>query len=253
MRKNIFDKLKNINPVWFLIAILALFIGIPLGIFLYFYISIELPQIADTFADYSKLFAIVGIGLLVIIVFSFFLLPLIIFLIKRVACYFSLWSACKKNTIKFKITRFPLASLFGIKEKEDIMISTPDETYCIHFIDMVFRARRGFTLISEKEYCIANMRVEMGGYGGGFIKGRHSFPMMFAISSTPKSYTTYAFPTFDTSKGKHIIMVHPTPNHALYIDRTSDKDGKKEIYSGYTVGNITYYNAKNFIKLLKKS
>ena len=70
MKKNIFDKLKNINPIWFVIAFLVLIVGIPLGIFLYFYISIELPQIADTFADYSKLFAIVGIGLLVIIVFS---------------------------------------------------------------------------------------------------------------------------------------------------------------------------------------
>ena len=97
------------------------------------------------------------------------------------------------------------------------------------------------------------MRVEMGGYGGGFMKGRHSFPMMFAASSTPKSYTTYAFPKFDDSKGKHIVMVHPTPNHALYIDRTSDKDGKKEIYSGYNIGNIYYYSIHGFKKYLKRN
>lgn len=71
MKKNIFDKLKNANPIWFVVAFLLLVIGVPLGIFLYFYISIELPQIAETFADYSKLFAIVVVGLLVIIVFSF--------------------------------------------------------------------------------------------------------------------------------------------------------------------------------------
>ena len=244
---------KNINPIWILIAILLLVIGMPVGAVTYFYVSLNSSMIAEILYNFRYVYIVAIAFPLFIVVFAFVLLPVLRFIFKRIACYFSLWFSCKLNKFRFKITRFPFASLFGISEKEDVMVSTSDETYCIHFIDMVFRARRGFTLVDEKEYCIANMRVEMGGYGGGFIKGRHSFPMIFAISSTPKSYTTYAFPEFDTSKGKHIIMVHPTPNHALYIDRTSDKDGKKEIYSGYTVGNITYYKAKNFIKLLKKS
>ncbi|MBE6607847.1 MAG: hypothetical protein E7633_04780 [Ruminococcaceae bacterium] len=244
---------KKINPIWFLIGILAIFVGIPIGIFLYFYIGIQLPLISESFYDYRYVWIVAIAGLLSITIFSFILLPIVLFLIKRIICYFSLWFVCKKNGLAFKITRFPLASLWGISEKEDIKVSASDENYCVHFIDMVFRARRGFTLINEKEYCIAQMRVEMRGFGGGFIKGKYSFPMVFAVSSTPKAYTTYAFPDFDDSKGKHIIIVHPTPNHVLYIDKTSDKDGKSEIHSGYSVGNITYYEAEDFVKLLKQT
>ncbi len=244
---------KNINPIWFLIAILLLVIGIPLGVIIYFYVSLNFSLISETLYDYRYVWLVAIVGLFIITIFSFILIPIVLFLIKRISCYFSLWFVCKKNGLAFKITRFPFVSLWGISEKEDITISTSDETYCIHFIDMVFRARRGFTLISEKEYCIADMRVETGGYGGGFIKGSYSFPMVIATSSAPKAYTTYAFPDFDDSNGKHIIIVHPTPNHALYIDKTSSEDGKKEIYSGYSVGNITYYKANNFIKHLNRT
>ena len=244
---------KNINPIWFVIAILTLIVGIPLGVIIYFYVSLNFPLISETLYDYRYVWLVAIVGLLVIVIFSFILFPIVLFLIKRISCYFSLWFVCKKNGLAFKLTRFPLASLWGISEKEDIKVSTSDENYCVHFIDMVFRARRGFTLINEKEYCIAEMRVEMRGSGGGFIKGQYCFPMVFAASSTPKAYTTYAFPDFDDSKGKHIIIVHPTPNHALYIDKICGKDGKREIYSGYSVGNITYYSIHGLKKLLDRN
>ena len=56
---------KKINPIWFLIGILAIFVGIPLGIFLYFYIGIQLPLILETFHDYRYVWLVAIVGLLV--------------------------------------------------------------------------------------------------------------------------------------------------------------------------------------------
>ncbi len=248
--KNIFEKLKNANPLYFLFGIIALILGVPLVVFISFYASVEFPHFAEDFVRSFKALAVLGVGLLVLVALFFLVLPILLFVIKRINCYFSLWLMCRKNGKSFKIIRFPFASLFGVKQEEDIKISSSEETYCVHFIDLVFRARRGFTLINENEYCIAKMRSDTRGLGGGFIKGQYNFPTVSSHSSVPKAYKTYTFPDFNDSKGKHIIIVHPTPNHCLFVDKTLGDKGIKPIYNGYNIGKIHYYSIRGFKKIL---
>ena len=54
-------------------------------------------------------------------------------------------------------------------------------------------------------------------------------------------------PEFDKNDGKHIIMLDPPTMDVRYIDNIT-----KPLFSGYSIGNITYYEAKDFIKLLKR-
>lgn len=252
MKKHIFEKLKNANPLYFLLAVIALIVGVPLVVFLIAYVKLESASLVEDFTNIVKVIAIIGTGVLAITVSFFVVLPIVLFVIKRISCYFSLWLICRKHGKKFKITRFPFASLFGINKREDILISFSDEIYCVHFIDMLFRSRRGFILINENEYCIAKMRPDMGGIGGGFIKGQYNYPNISAVSSSPKSYKTYSFPNFDDSRGKHIIVVHPTPNHALTVDRSMPENGMKPIHSGYGVGKIHYFSLVGLKALIKR-
>lgn len=212
----------------------------------------EFAHFAEDFVRITRALAVVGAGVLILVVAFFFVIPILLFVIKRMNCYFSLWLICRKNGYSFKVARFPFASLFGVKQKEDIKISSSGETYCVHFIDLVFRAHRGFMLIDEKEYCIAKMSVEMRGVGGGFIKGQYNFPNVLATSSSPKSYKIHSFPDFDDNKAKHIIIVHPTPNHCLRVDKMSGDNGMKPIYDGYSIGEIHYYSIRGFNEYLKK-
>ena len=153
--KSIFEKLKNANPLYFLFGIIALVLGVPLVVLLIAYVKLESASLAEDFTNIIKAIAIIGTGALAITVSFFVVLPIVLFVIKRTSCYFSLWLICRKHGKDFKITRFPFASLFGINEMEDVLISSSDGTYCVHFVDMLFRARRGFTLIDQNRYCIA--------------------------------------------------------------------------------------------------
>ena len=141
---------------------------------------------------------------------------------------------------KFKLKRLPLASLFGVKSKEDICIICGDKKYLIHFVDVVGRARV-FTLIDDRTY-------EVSKTGSGDIS---QMPLGAArIVSTDRVILKgrrKRIPEFDENAGEHIILLDPPTMEVRYIDSIP-----KPLFSGYSVGNITYYEAKGFIKLLKR-
>ena len=56
---------KNINPIWFVIAILTLIVGIPLGVIIYFYLSLNFSLISETLYDYRYVWLVAIVGLLV--------------------------------------------------------------------------------------------------------------------------------------------------------------------------------------------
>ena len=239
---------KNINPIWILIAILLLVIGMPVGAVVYFYVSLNSSMIAEILYNFRYVYIVAIAFPLFIVVFVFILLPVLRFIFKRIACYFSLWFSCKMNKFKFKITRFPFASLYGIRVKEDIRIKNKDKTFCIHFIDIVGRGRV-FSIVNANEYDIARTTPDapkrLGApYYGGVTGAR----IAVVLSSTINSGETRKFPEFDPSIGEHIIMLDPLPMEVRYVDGAASKS----LFSGYSIGNITYYEAKDFIKLLKR-
>ena len=189
--------------------------------------------------DYIKGFmTLIWFALAVGLVFIF---PSFIrFAFKRIKCYIKLFAVCSKEGYKFKLKRLPFVSLFGVKTKEDICITRGDDKYLIHFIDVVGRARV-FTLIDDRTYDISKTAP------GNVSK----MPMHTArLTSTERVILNgrqKTIPEFDKNDGKHIIMLDPPTMDVRYIDNIT-----KPLFSGYSVGNITYYEAKDFIKLLKR-
>ena len=189
--------------------------------------------------DHIKGFmTLIWLALAVVLVFVF--ASFITFVFKRIKCYIKLFAVCSKEGYKFKLKRPPFASLFGMKTKEDICITRGDDKYLIHFIDVVGRARV-FTLIDDRTYDISKTAP------GDVSK----MPMYDArLTSTERVILNgrqKTIPEFDENDGKHIIMLDPPTMDVRYIDNIT-----KPLFSGYSVGNITYYEAKDFIKLLKR-
>lgn len=190
--------------------------------------------------DYIKDFmTMIWFALVVGLVFIF---PSFIrFAFKRIKCYIKLFAVCSKEGYKFKLKRPPFASLIGMKIKEDICITRGDEKYLIHFIDVVGRARV-FTLIDDKIYDVSKTAADNASIT----------PMFDARLTSAKRVildgSKQTIPEFDPSIGAHIIILDPLPMEVRYIDGAASKS----LFSGYSVGNITYYEAKDFIKLLKR-
>ena len=198
----------------------------------------KIPLVADTVERLTAWKNLLWLVLAILLVLIFF--SLIIFAFKRIKCYIRLCSVCSKEGYKFKLKRIPLASLFGVKNKEDICIICGDKKYLIHFVDVVGRARV-FTLIDDKTYDVSKTAA------GNVSK----MPMYTArLTSTERVMLNgrqKTIPNFDKSAGEHIILLDPPTMEVRYIDSIP-----KPLFSGYSVGNITYYEAKGFIKLLKR-
>ncbi len=164
----------------------------------------------------------------------------ITFVFKRIKCYIRLSAACSKEGCKIKLKRFPLASLFGMKTKEDICITRGDKKYLIHFIDVVGRARV-FTLIDDKTYDVSKTAAANASITPLF-DARLTSAERVILNGHRKT-----IPEFDKNDGEHIIMLDPPTMESRCIDGIT-----KPLFSGYSVGNITYYEAKDFIKLLRR-
>ncbi len=238
------------------IAFLTIFTVIaPYLLYLLFVFIARIVEIANDIEYYILIFrsfALIGLWITLFFVAWFFVLPVVLFVFRRMRCYFSLFFVCRKSGFKMKLKRLPFRSLFGPDSGGDIEITGSGESFALHFIDVVFRAHRGFNLISDKEYSIIKRAPSHGIWGGGFNRGKFLFPIAVSYSSMPISYTVRSFPEFDTQNSKHIIIVHPTPNHCVFTDRSAGEEGTRPVYNGYSIGNVTYYSIHGFLKFLKR-
>ena len=163
------------------------------------------------------------------------------FISKRIKFYIMLSSVCSKEGCKFKLKRLPFVSLFGVKYREDICITRGDKKYLIHFIDIVGRAMV-FTLIDDKTYDVSKTAADNASITPMFDMRLNSAKRVILDGSKQ------TIPEFDKNDGEHIIILDPLPMEVRYIDSSVPKP----LFSGYSIGNITYYEAKDFIKLLRR-
>lgn len=170
------------------------------------------------------------------------------FLFKRIVFYVKLFIVSIRRKHKISLKRFPFASLLGLRAKEDILIKNKEKTFCIHFIDVIGRARV-FSLVNENEYNIARTTPDAPkSLGAAYFGGASGAKLAAVMSSTISSGKTIKFPKFDTNVGEHIVILDPLPMEVRYIDNGVPKP----LFSGYNIGDITYYESKDFIKLLKR-
>ncbi len=214
-----------------------------------FFLSSKIPLTETPIVSQILAYVTIILFVSVLLTVYFFTFPLIRLVLLRVVVYFRLFGSALRLKFKFKIKRFPLASLFGIRTKEDVCIANKENVFCIHFIDVVGRARV-FSIINESEYNIARTVPDVPKrLGAAYYGGATGAKLSVVLSSTIHSGKTKKFPSFDENNGKHIIILDPLPMKA----RCVDDNVAKPLYSGYSVGNITYYETKDFIKFLKRT
>lgn len=83
------------------------------------------------------------------------LIPFFLYVGQKIYTYFSVWIFCKKKGARLKITRVPFASLFKVGKKPDMIIEMDGVTYHVIFADIVFKSRRLFMWLKEREFCIS--------------------------------------------------------------------------------------------------
>lgn len=185
--------------------------------------------------------ALIVIG--TVIIYSI-LFPFIRLVLRRIRAYVLLLAACIKTKSKMRLMRFPYASVISVGSRGDILIKTSDEKIHIHFIDVIGRARI-FTLVDGKTYDICKTVPDrLKGYSFGFRAGG-----VMIEKSKPHRSRSFAFPEFSDKDGKHIIVVDPLPMEVRYIDGSVSRP----LYSGYSAGDIVFYELRDLLKLLERA
>ncbi|MBE6618149.1 MAG: hypothetical protein E7627_09495 [Ruminococcaceae bacterium] len=182
-----------------------------------------------------------------------FVIPFLMFVVRRIFTYLRLWLACLRKGVDFKLLRFPFASLGGIKEKGDILITTPREAYVIHFADVVHRFRSIISVANGREYVITKVGAGkilssgsvrfVGGPRG--IRSQNTFSRSgYSLDGKDKSFILPE--TFDNAKHVHVMMLHTRPVDAVKVQGTT----KSNLTNGDTVGNMVFFYPGAFIKSL---
>lgn len=182
--------------------------------------------------------------------FIYFVLPVLKFFFGRFFAYLSLKRICKRQNFAISFPRKIFSSLKGPSEKEDIRIRFHGETYCVHFVDVLFGFRRELLFINEKQYCIARTNPsKWSAYGATLIDGKSYFDLSAKVVSkhATSSGKQRKLPDF-SEQGKHIVIVHSVPSE-VYILHGSKAESA---YNGSFIGNgVVYYTVSGLKKHLK--
>ncbi len=153
-----FDKIKSIFKnkkfITFLLCLpfvsLVIFITWPLPAIIigdpiiHLYVFVKL---------YWKMLVSILLIITATILFAFCIWPIVKYLLHKIYIYVSLYRICSKNKYKFETVRSPLASFKGLRSDEDIKITTPEDTYRIHFVDVI-RTSKTVIDVSAAQYSI---------------------------------------------------------------------------------------------------
>ncbi len=185
----------------------------------------------------------------------FWLIPMLVYFVKKVSVYMSLALICLFRKYKFRMKRIPFASLGKLSENGDISITTDEGTMHLHFLDIVFSYRRALTIPNEKEYVITPVTTGRVSKAGGGAAGTHMSGQRRAVlrvtghSIQESSDHCQAFPAIQDRDGeKHFVILQSMPIQATVLQ----SGAPVRLGSGQTVGRFTFYRIGQLKKGLKK-
>lgn len=162
---------------------------------------------------------------LVIALFMIFVWPITKYYFFKARTYYSLLRICRKNKYKFKIVRSPFASLQGLNDIEDIKITTPRDTYCIHYVDII-RPSKYIINITDSQYSIMNKPKKKQ-------------------SQKIKEPKIFDLPDFSSSTTTNVFL--------LQLNNTEARLNSREILANNAKFNsMVFYYADGFIRMLKR-
>lgn len=210
---------------------------------------------ADIVFGHTALMKTLGIAAAIVVAFALtlvFIIPILIYIFKKIFFYVSVFFLCLFRRYRFHITRFPFASLSGTSNKSDMEITTDEGTLCLHFIDIVFPFRRALTIPNSQEYVITpTSKGQVIREGGGTSLPISGIRVLRAKDRTldQNRDRVKKLPQTNQNKAtKHILLLQSMPNQAIYI-----QNGKQSpLTSGSNIENLTVLRPNHLKKGLKK-
>ena len=213
---------------------------------------------ADIVFGHTSLIKTLGIAAAIIVAFSLtlvFMIPILIYILKKIYFYVSVFFLCLFRRYRFHITRFPFASLGGTSNKSDMEITTDEGTLCLHFIDIVFPLRRALTIPNAQEYVItptSKGQVIREGGGSSLPRMQGARTLFFRAKNRTLDQNrdrVKKLPQANKNEAaKHILLLQSMPNQAIYV-----QNGKQSpLTSGSNIENLTVLRPNHLKKGLKK-
>lgn len=199
--------------------------------------------------------AFVAGAILLLVVFAFWVLPMLVYAIKKLYIYASLRLICRSKKHKFKALRMPFASLKRITPEGDIRITTGEGAIYLHFLDIVFPTRRALTILDDRSYSVTRTgRGPASHLGRGHISG-YSVPY-------GKTWIVHAENQEligGSDKIKHIEPiqkkdgeVHLLIMQSIPVESRALVDGAlKPLVSGQSFGALRFFSVKMLKRALK--
>lgn len=241
-----------ITAVVLSIVILLIVVSWPLPLLLFSSIYGHLKALLSN----SSLWMNAGIvfsAIFALIVFIAFVLPVLIYFVKKSFIYASLLIICVCSGYKLKLKRSPFSSLKGMSCTGDLMIETKNKIFYIHFIDIIYASRRALTIPNAFEYVITPVtpsRISrLGGGATPNMSGKRTLAFVATEHSLDKnSDNVKKFPPISiTNNEEHILLIPTTPADLKF--RVSDSN--TSLSSGQKIGSMTFCSVDYLKKGLK--
>lgn len=159
-----------------------------------------------------------------IALFIIFVWPILMYTFLKVRTYYSLLRICRKNKYKFKIVRSPFASLKGLAVVEDIKITTPRDTFCIHYVDII-RPSKYLIDVTSTQYTV-----------------------MYKKTKKIKLVKDFDFSVFSSSKDTHVFFIQ-SPNLLVRFVKGNNRD---TLENNAKFNSMVFYYSGGFTRMLNR-
>ncbi len=160
----------------------------------------------------------------VIALFMIFVWPIAKYSFLKARTYSSLRHICRKNKYKFKIVRSPFASLKGLAVVEDIKITTPRETFCIHYVDII-RPSKYLIDVNSTQYTV-----------------------MYKKTKQIKLVKDFDFSVFSSSKDTNVFFIQ-SPNLVVRLIKGNNRE---TLENNAKFNSMVFYYSGGFIRMLNR-
>ncbi len=208
----------------------------------------------------SELWQTLGILALLFISILFLFciaLPIIIYLIKVISAYLSLYNICLFSDHKIKINSIPFLPSKRSGQDGEITVKTKDGTLCLHFINMIFKYHRAITIPNSQEYVITPLvqkKISKQGQGIGGANmssgngNRNALIRSTQYTLSRKHDKAKRLPEIQSGDGrKHILLIPNMPSEANCVINNVTVP----LSSGQKIGVFTFYSLNHLKKGLK--
>ncbi len=250
---------KLLKTKWFIILSIIIVL---LFVFLFLYAALGndlfggIAEVLSNLADTQIHWWILGIigGLVVLALLILFVFPFLLFVLSKIATYFSVLFVCLKEKYSCKLSRVPFASIARVQKKADFEIKMDDKKIFVHFIDIPLGFRKTLTIIDENNYLISSSapgsvkRIGGGPPGGKFGGGQTTAFYGREREAIDENKKYRSIPDFEGNGNEfHYIVITPG-----YVDaKVISGNGANDVAAETAVGKITVCKYKTLKKRLK--